>query len=95
MKKHREFLLWLSPRLEAGATTGLGRDQLGAIREELTDMRNAGPLQPFASRLWLLVKDTSVLEPAAVAELAREARAELAPPREQTVVLSDSSSDDE
>lgn len=91
---HREFLLWLSPRLEGGVVTGLGPDQLRAIRDELQQMRKASPLQPFASRILLLVRDTSVLDPATVADLAREARSELAPPRGQTVVLSALGSDD-
>ena len=92
---HREFLLWLSPRLEGGVAAGLGRDELRAIGDELKRMREAGPLQPFASRLLLLVHDASVLDPATVADLARDARSELEPPRERTVVLSASGSDDE
>jgi hypothetical protein len=91
---HREFLLWLSPRLESAVAEGLGRDQLRAIRDELKRMRKAGPLQPFASRLFGLVREMSVLDPATVKELAGEVRSELAPPREQTVVFSALGSDD-
>jgi hypothetical protein len=92
---HREFLLWLSPRLEGARSAGLDRDGLRAIRDELVRMQNTGALQPFASRLLAVVEESSALDPALVAELAREARRELAPPREKTVVLSGSDQDDE
>jgi hypothetical protein len=85
---HREFLLWLRPQLEKAATSGLSHDAVRAIRDELTRMRNAAALQPFASRLYALVRDRSTLDAKAVAGLAAEVRAELAPPREQTMVLS-------
>lgn len=85
---HREFLLWLGPQLEKAATSGLSRDAVRAIRDELTRMRGAAALQPFASRLYGLVSEHSTLDAKAVAALAAEVRAELAPPREQTMVLS-------
>lgn len=58
-------------------------------------MLRAGPLQPFASRLLRLLEDVAVLDGATVEGLAAELRAELAPPRERTVVASDPSRDEE
>jgi hypothetical protein len=84
---HRQFLWWLSPRLESAVATGLGREHVRAIREELERMREEGPLQPFASRLENRVRNASVLDATTVAELEREVRAELASPREKTVVV--------
>lgn len=84
---YRQFLWWLSPRLESATATGLGREHVRAIRDELERMREKGPLQPFASRLEGLVRHASVLDAATVAALDREVRAELASPREKTVVV--------
>ena len=84
---YRRFLWWLSSRLESAAVTGLGREHVRAIRDELDRMREEGPLQPFASRLELLLRDKSVLDAATVVDLDREVRAELASPREKTVVV--------
>lgn len=92
---HREFLIWLRPRLDGAASTGLAEDGVHAIREELERMREAGALQPFASRLFNLVREHPTLDAAAVARLAGEVRSELAPPREQTVVLSATSDEPE
>jgi hypothetical protein len=84
---HREFLIWLKPRLDCTPATGLARDAIHAIRDELKTMRRAGALQPFASRLYNLVREHSTLDAATVADLADEVRSELAPPREKTMVL--------
>lgn len=85
---HREFLLWLQPRLEHAAATGLNAEGLREVREVLERMRDAGALQPFASRLHNLLRAQATLDAATVAELAREVRIELVPPREKTVVFS-------
>jgi hypothetical protein len=86
---HREFLLWLLPRFGGAGPMGLEPEAVHAIREELERMRKAGPLQPFASRLLTLVREqVTTLDAKTVAELAADVRCELAPPREQTVVLS-------
>jgi hypothetical protein len=85
---HREFLIWLKPRLENAATTGLVQDDVRAIGDQLERMREAGTLQPFASRLLNLVREHATLDSATVSGLAGEVRLELAPPREQTIVLS-------
>lgn len=85
---HREFLLWLQPRLEKAAATGLDAQGLGEIREELERMRDAGALQPFASKLANLLRAQPTLDAATVAELAREVRVELVPAREKTMVFS-------
>jgi hypothetical protein len=92
---HREFLIWLRPRLDGAATTGLSEDGVRAIREELERMREGVALQPFASRVLNLVREQPTLDAAAVKRLAGEVRSELAPPREQTVVLSATSDDPE
>jgi hypothetical protein len=92
---HREFLQWLRPHFEGAPSAGLNNEVVSAIRDKLTRMRESGALQPFASRLFALVFDASVLDAATVTELAREVRKELAPPREKTVVLSGSEQDDE
>jgi hypothetical protein len=84
---YREFLLWLKPRLDGAAVTGLGRDGVHAIRDELGTMRRAGALQPFASRLYGLVREHSTLDAVTVADLADEVRSQLAPPREKTMVM--------
>jgi hypothetical protein len=84
---HREFLFWLKPRLDAAAASGLARDAVHAIRDELGTMRRAGALQPFASRLYSLVREHSTLDAATVADLADEVRSQLAPPREKTMVM--------
>jgi hypothetical protein len=84
---HRELLIWLKPRLENATATGLEREGVRAIRDELKRMRKAGALQPFASRLFTLVRERSTLDAETVADLAGEVRFELAPPREQTVLL--------
>jgi hypothetical protein len=85
---HREFLLWLRPQLEKAASTGLARDGVRAIRDHLKRMRRDGALQPFASGLFGLVREHATLDGKTVAGLADEVRSELAPPREQTVVMS-------
>jgi hypothetical protein len=85
---HREFLIWLKPQLEKAAAAGLGREGVRAVHDELTRMRKAGALQPFASKLLNLVRAQATLDPKTVASLVADIRTELAPPREQTVVLS-------
>lgn len=85
---HREFLIWLRPRLESAASTGLTSDGVRAIRDQLEGMRRAGALQPFASRLFRLVDKVKTLDAEVVAGLAAAIRSELAPAREKTVVLS-------
>jgi hypothetical protein len=92
---HREFLIWLKPRLEKAAAKGLAADGVRAIRGELEQMRKAGALQPFASRLFNLVRNDPTLDAKTVAVLAGEVRLELAPPREKTVVLSASQGQDD
>jgi hypothetical protein len=92
---HREFLIWLKPRLDNAGAAGLGGDGVRAVREELEKMRKAAPLQPFASRLLALVSERSTLDGATVADLVTDLRYELAPPRERTMVLSASPEDDE
>jgi hypothetical protein len=84
---HREFLVWLRPRLEGATATGLGPLDVRAIRDELEWMRANGALRPFASWLLGLVSDCSTLDAKTVSNLAGVLRFELAPPREQTVVL--------
>jgi hypothetical protein len=85
---HREFLLWLRPRLQNVPPTGIDDAEGRAIRDELERMRTLGALQPFASRLLALLRTRATLDAATVAQLAGELRFELAPPREATVVLS-------
>lgn len=85
---HRDFLVWLQPRLEKGATTGLNAEAVHEIRDLLARMQEAGTLQPFASKMHNLVRGHATLDAKTVAELAREVRSELAPPRERTVVFS-------
>jgi hypothetical protein len=92
---HREFLIWLKPVLEGAATTGLGSKSVRALRDQLERMQKAGTLQPFASKLLSLVRGKSKLDAATVGSLAAQVRSELAPPREQTVVLSAVSEEDE
>jgi hypothetical protein len=92
---HREFLIWLQPRLDRASTTGLGREGVGEIRKELAKMRKSGALQPFASRLESLLSKQSTLDAKTVAGLVNEVRSELAPPREKTVVLSSLSDRDD
>jgi hypothetical protein len=84
---HREFLMWLEPRLRTGHA-GLDCDDIRAVRDALEQVRARGPLQPYASRLLSLVRDRPTLDGAAVARLAAELRQELAPPRERTMILS-------
>ncbi|HEX8791260.1 MAG TPA: hypothetical protein VF765_09960 [Polyangiaceae bacterium] len=85
---HRDFLIWLQPRLEKAATTGLNAEALHEIRDLLTRMQDAGTLQPFASKMHNLVRGHATLDAKTVGDLAREVRSELAPPRERTVVFS-------
>jgi hypothetical protein len=85
---HREFLLWLQPRLERASATGLGSDGVREVLEELGKMSQSGALQPFASRLHNLLREQSTLDANIVAGLVSEVRAELVPAREKTVVLS-------
>ena len=93
---HREFLLWLQPRLENAAATGLPAGGVAEVRDVLARMRDAGALQPFASRVHNLVRGQPTLDATTVAELARELRSELAPPREKTMVFgAQSGSDDD
>lgn len=84
---HREFLTWLQPRLEKASATGLPAEGVSEILEVLARMRDAGALQPFASRLHHLLHEHPTLDAATVAELAREVRLELVPPREQTIAF--------
>jgi hypothetical protein len=84
----REFLIWLKPQLEKATATGLSREAVGKIRDELEQLGKAGALQPFASRLYSLVRGETMLDAKTVAELARDIRGEIAPPREKTMVLS-------
>jgi hypothetical protein len=58
-------------------------------------MRKAGALRPFASRVLTLVREHTTLDAKTVAGLAGELRFELAPPREQTVLLSTTPEQDE
>jgi hypothetical protein len=90
---HRELLLWLRPQLEKASTTGLSREDLRAIREQLERARAMSPLQPFASKLHKVVSTHTMLDVETVAKLADELRVELAPPRERTVVLTPSDAD--
>jgi hypothetical protein len=85
---YREFLLWLQPELQKAATKGLGRDGVRAIRRELEQLRNVSILQPFASRLLSLVCERTAIDAKTAAGLVADVRSELAPPREQTVVMS-------
>jgi hypothetical protein len=85
---HRELLLWLKPQLEKASSTGLSREDLRAIRDQLEKVRETSPLQPFASRLYGLVCSSTLLDVQSVAKLAAEVRVELAPQRERTMVLS-------
>jgi len=85
---HREFLIWLQPHLEKGASRGLARDGVRAIRDQLERMRKDSALQPFASKLFSLVRKNATLDAKTIASLAAEVRSELAPAREQTVVAS-------
>jgi hypothetical protein len=86
--KHREFLIWLRPQVEQAAAKGLSSDAVDAIRDELERMRKGGVLQPFASKLLGLVHAHATLDAKTVAGIAADLRSELAPPREQTIVLS-------
>jgi hypothetical protein len=83
-----EFLVWLRPRLHNGTPVGIEREGVRDIREQLEQMRNVRPLQPFSSRLLAVVRARETLDAATVARLAEELRFELAPPREATVVFS-------
>jgi hypothetical protein len=83
---HREFLVWLQLHLQNAAGSGLDRDGVRAIRDHLERMHEAGALQPFASKLFGLVREHATLDAKTVAGLATEVRSELAPAREQTVV---------
>ena len=85
---HREFLVWLGPYLEKAASAGLSRDGVRAVRDHLEQMRQGGALQPFASRLLILVGADAAIDRETVAGLAAEARSELAPRREATVAMS-------
>ena len=85
---HREFLVWLKPQLEKAVATGLSADTVRAIVGELEYMRGVGALQPFASRLESLLRGHATPDEGAVKAILTELRSELAPPREQTVVLS-------
>ncbi len=92
---HREFLIWLKPQLEKATTTGLSRQAVDAIRAELERMREAGTLQPFASRLLSLVRAHTTLDAKTVATVGADLRRELAPPREKTMIFSSSPDDDD
>lgn len=92
---HREFLLRLQPRLESASHKGLAVEEVRAIRHDLQGMLQAGPLQPFASRLLRLLEEVAVLDGPTAAGLAAEVRAELAPARERTVVAGSLSSGDD
>jgi hypothetical protein len=84
---HREFLVWLKSQLDNAAGTGLTPDGVRAIRDQLGQMREAGGLQPFSSRLLALVSEPTGLDAATVAGLVGEVRSELAPAREKTVAM--------
>jgi hypothetical protein len=88
MMTHREFLIWLQPRLERASATGLGSEGVSEVLQELDKMRASGALQPFASRLHNLLRKQSTLDASTVASLTSEVRSELVPAREKTVVLS-------
>jgi hypothetical protein len=90
----REFLTRLKPQLDKAAATGLSREAVNAIREELQRLSKAGALQPFASRLYSLVRGQKTLDAKTVAGLAADIRTELAPPREKTIVFSPSADDE-
>jgi hypothetical protein len=92
---HREFLTWLKAQLDRATVTGLSREAVDAIRDQLERLSRAGALQPFASRLHSLVRQQTTLDAKTVAGLAADIRTELAPPREKTVVLSAAADDDE
>jgi len=83
---HREFLIWLQSELDRAAGTGLARDGVRAIRDRLKRMRKDGALQPFAAKLFNLVRDRPALDAKTIASLATEIRSELSPPREKTIV---------
>lgn len=91
---YREFLIWLKPRLEGAVTTGLSPDGVLAVRQQLEQMREAGALQPFASKLLNLVGASSALDAGIVAELVDGVRTELAPRREKTIVFAADPDDD-
>jgi hypothetical protein len=84
---HHEFLVWLQPRLERASATGLGSEGVREVLQELTQMNQAGALQPFASRLHNLLRQKPTLDASTVASLVSEVRSELVPAREKTVVL--------
>ena len=92
---HREFLMWLKDRLESAAGAGLARDGVREVRDRLKMMRKGGPLQPFASKLFALVRDQATLDAKAVANLAAEVRSELPPARERTMIAGAASGDNE
>jgi hypothetical protein len=92
---HREFLTWLKPQLDRATVTGLSREAVDAVRDQLERLNRAGALQPFASRLHSLVRHHATLDAKTVAGLAADIRTELAPPREKTVVLSAAADDEE
>jgi hypothetical protein len=85
---HREFLTWLKPQLDRATATGLSREAVDKVRDQLERMSKAGALQPFASRLHNVVLGRTTLDAKTVAGLVADVRTELAPPREKTIVLS-------
>jgi hypothetical protein len=93
--RHRDFLLWLKPQLDRAVATGLAAVDVSAIRTLLEEMRRAGALQPFASKLLTIVRAHEALDATTVADLATEIRSELAPPRERTMLLSAIEEDDD
>ena len=95
MMTHREFLLWLQPRLERASATGLGSEGVREVLQELAKMRASGALQPFASKVQNLLGQRSTLDATMVALLVSELRSELVPAREKTVVLSAPGEDDD
>ena len=74
--------------IRTGDWMGLSRDGVRAVRDHLEQMRQGGALQPFASRLLILVGADAAIDRETVAGLAAEARSELAPRREATVAMS-------
>ena len=83
---HREFLIWLKDQLDGAAGAGLARDEVRSVRDRLKEMRKEVPLQPFASKLFALVRDHATLDAKMVANLTAEVRSELSPTRERTIV---------
>jgi hypothetical protein len=92
---HRDFLTWLKRQLDRATATGLSREAVETIRDQLDRLSAARALQPLASRLRSLLRGHTTLDAKMVAGLAADVRAELAPPREKTFVLSGPADDEQ